>query len=79
MLRVTLLAILLTGCGSQYRTKNYIIEKSAVAIVILDYQEHAKANGTVNNGGEVAIVFRDSSIPVLFLTGEDAADMRGPQ
>lgn len=71
--------VLLAGCGSQYRTKNYIIEKSAVALVILDYQKHAELNGTVNNGGEVAIVFRDPSIPALFLTGEDAADIRGAQ
>jgi hypothetical protein len=69
--------LLLAGCGTQYRTKNYIIEKGAVALVILDYQEHAKTHGTVNNGGEVAVIFRDASIPALFLTGQDAEDMRG--
>jgi len=67
---------LLVGCGSEYRTKNYRIERAAVALVILDYQEHAKTHGTVNNGGEVAVIFRDASIPALFLSGQDAADIR---
>ncbi len=68
--------VLLAGCTS-YKTKHYRIEKQAVAMVILDYQKHAEMHGTVNNGGEVAVVFRDPSIPVLFLTGEDAQDLRG--
>lgn len=72
---LTIAAILLTGCA-EYRTKNYGIRKDAVALVILDYQKHAELHGTVNNGGEVAIVFRDQSIPVLFLSGVDAKEFR---
>ncbi len=76
-MKYLLLPLLLASCGNQYRTKNYIIEKQAVALVILDYQKHAEMHGTVNNGGEVAVVFRDASIPALFLSGQDAADIRG--
>jgi hypothetical protein len=72
---ILVLTALLAGC-TEYRTKNYIIRKDAVALVILDYQTHAALHGTVNNGGEVAIVFRDPSIPALFLSGEDAREFR---
>lgn len=67
-----LLLAVLTGC-TEYRTKNYIIRKDAVAMVILDYQKHAALHGTVNNGGEVAIVFKDAAIPVLFMTAREWA------
>lgn len=66
------LLLLLTSC-SEYRTKNYIIRKDAVALIILDYQAHAALHGTVNNGGEVAIVFRDQSIPVLYMSAQEWA------
>lgn len=68
---IALLA-LLSSC-TEYRTKNYIIRKDAVAMVILDYQKHAALHGTVNNGGDVAVVFKDAAIPVLFMTAQEWA------
>ena len=75
-MKYTLLALVLLSACSEYRTKNYIIRKDAVAMVILDYQAHAALHGTVNNGGEVAVIFRDQSIPALFLSGADAESFR---